>query len=56
MSIETFTPAEIEAAERVLRNALRTDFCAFVEKTFHTVCPGQTVLAQLAPRGHLPCA
>ena len=42
MSIETFTPAEIEAAERVMRNALRTDFCAFVEKTFQTVCPGQT--------------
>ena len=42
MSVEKFTPAEIEAAERVLRNALRTDFCAFVEKTFQTVCPGQT--------------
>ena len=42
MSIETFTPAEMEAFERVMRNALRTDFYAFVEKTFQTVCPGQT--------------
>ena len=42
MSIEKFTPAEIEAFERVLRNALRNDLYAFVEKTFQTVCPGQT--------------
>ena len=42
MTIETFTPAEMEAFERVMRNALRTDFYAFVEKTFQTVCPGQT--------------
>ena len=42
MTSETLTPAELEAAERVLRNALKTDFCAFVEKTFQTVCPGQT--------------
>ena len=42
MSIETFTPAEMKAFERVMRNALRSDFYAFVEKTFQTVCPGQT--------------
>ncbi len=45
MSIESFTPAEQAAAERVLRNAWRSDFCAFVEKTFQTVCPGQTFYA-----------
>ena len=42
MSIETFTPAEMKAFERVMGDALRTDFGAFVEKTFQTVCPGQT--------------
>ena len=42
MSIETFTPAEMKAFERVLRNALKNEFYAFVEKTFQTVCPGQT--------------
>jgi len=39
MPIEAFTPGEMAAAERVLRNVLRADFSAFVEKTF--VCPGQ---------------
>ena len=42
MSTETFTPAEMEAFERVMGDALRTDFGAFVEKAFQTVCPGQT--------------
>ncbi len=36
------TPAELAAADRALRTVLRNDFCAFVEKTFQTVCPGQT--------------
>ena len=49
MSIETFTPAEMEAFERVLRNALKNDLYAFVEKTFQTVCPGETFL----PNWHL---
>ena len=39
MSIETFTPAEMKAFERVMRNAVRNDFYAFVEKAFQTVCP-----------------
>ena len=39
MSTETFTPAELEAFERVMRNAVRNDFYAFVETTFQTVCP-----------------
>ena len=42
MTSEKLTPAELEAAERVLRNALKTDFCAFMEKAFQTICPGQT--------------
>ena len=33
----------------MLRHLLRTDFCAFVEKTFGTVCPGQ----QFWPNWHL---
>jgi hypothetical protein len=41
MTIENFTPAEMGAAKRLLRHYLRTDFYAFVEKTFGTVCPGQ---------------
>ena len=49
MTIETLTPAELGAAERVLRHLLRTDFCAFAEKTFGTVCPGQT----FSPNWHL---
>ena len=49
MSIETFTPVEMKAFERVMRSALRADFYAFVEKTFQTVCPGQT----LWPNWHL---
>ena len=49
MTIETLTPAELGAAERLLRHLLRTEFCAFAEKTFGTVCPGQTFL----PNWHL---
>ena len=49
MSIEKFTPAEMEAFERVMRNALRTDFCAFVEKAFQAVSPGEPFL----PNWHL---
>jgi predicted phage terminase large subunit-like protein len=49
MPIETLTPAELALAERVLRNLLRTDFGAFVAKTFGTVCPGQ----QFHPNWHL---
>ena len=41
MTVEAFTPVEIAAAERVLRNVLRTDFSAFAEKSFGTVCPDQ---------------
>ena len=44
MAIENFTPAELSAAKRMLRHILKTDFCAFVEKTFGTVCPGQPFL------------
>ena len=49
MSIETFTPAELEAFERVMRNALRNDFYAFVEKAFQAVSPGEPFL----PNWHL---
>ena len=49
MSTETFTPAELEAFERVMRNAVRNDFYAFVETTFQTVCPGEPFL----PNWHL---
>jgi predicted phage terminase large subunit-like protein len=49
VTVEAFTPVEIAAAEHVLRNALRTDFCAFVEKSFATVCPDQT----FQPNWHL---
>src|SRR4051812_18786817 len=41
MTFENFTPAELRAADRTLRHILRTDLCAFVEKVFGTVCPGQ---------------
>ena len=41
MAIENFTPAELSAAKRMLRHLLKTDFCAFVEKTFGTLCPDQ---------------
>ncbi len=41
MTVEAFTPAELAAAERVLRHLLRTEFGAFVEKTFEVVSPGQ---------------
>ena len=49
MTIETYTHAEIAAFERTLRHHLRTDFCAFVEKSFGTVCPDQ----QFWPNWHL---
>ena len=39
MTIETFTPAELAAFERTLPHLLRTDLCAFMEKTFSTVRP-----------------
>ena len=49
MAIENFTPAELSAAKRMLRHLLKSDFCAFVEKTFGTVCPDQ----QFWPNWHL---
>jgi len=49
MSIKKFTPAELEAFERVMRNALRNDFYAFVEKAFQAVSPGEPFL----PNWHL---
>jgi hypothetical protein len=49
MPFETFTPAELEAFERVMRNALRNDFYAFVEKAFQAVSPGEPFL----PNWHL---
>jgi hypothetical protein len=49
MTIETFTPAELVAFERSLRHHLRTDFCAFVEKTFGSVCPDK----QFWPNWHI---
>ena len=42
MTVEPFTPAELSVAERFLPYVLRTDFGAFVQKTFGTVCPDQT--------------
>ena len=42
MTVEPFTPAELSVAERFLPYVLRTDFSAFVEKSFGTVCPDQT--------------
>lgn len=41
MTIEMLTPVELAAAQRLLRSTLRTDFAAFVEKSFGTVSPGQ---------------
>lgn len=41
MTIDLFTPEELAATQRVLRRYLRTDLCAFVEKAFYTVFPGQ---------------
>ena len=41
MTIENFTAAELGAAKRMLRHLLKTDLCAFVEKAFGTVCPGE---------------
>jgi predicted phage terminase large subunit-like protein len=41
MTIESFTPEELAAAQRLLRQYLKTDFCAFVEKSFEIVFPGQ---------------
>ncbi len=44
MTVEAFTPAEMAAAERVLRHVLRNDPSAFVEKAFQVVSPGQAFL------------
>lgn len=41
MTIESFTPEELAAAQRLLRQYLKTDLCAFVEKSFEIVFPGQ---------------
>jgi predicted phage terminase large subunit-like protein len=38
---DTFSSRELMAADRVLQHVLRTDFSAFLEKTFSTVSPGQ---------------
>lgn len=41
MTIDLFAPEELAATYRVLRRYLRIDLCAFVEKAFYTVFPGQ---------------
>jgi predicted phage terminase large subunit-like protein len=39
--LDTLSTRELLAADRALLHFLRTDFTVFLEKTFHTVSPGQ---------------
>lgn len=41
MTIDLFIPEELAATQRLLRQYLKTDLCAFVEKSFEIVFPGQ---------------
>jgi predicted phage terminase large subunit-like protein len=49
MTSDAYTPQELAATDRVLEHFLKTDFCAFTEKAFSTVCPGQ----DFQPNWHL---